>query len=159
MTTGPAKVARLEALARWEHPGPGSYYDALGDLGKSPHLVRGQELNTDPLIPLRGTSFPGFVWDQGGYSRLRLTWQGGMRPEQMVYDNVDPDGRYTIRINGRGEMSLWVNKKQVEPASEKTVSGEPKAAAAQGSRARVGPEFTSFPIPQELLKDRRIVVD
>jgi hypothetical protein len=56
-------------------------------------------------------------------------------------------------------MSLWVNKKQVEPASDAgTVSGEPKAAAAPGSRARVAPEFTSFPILQELLKDRRIVV-
>ena len=100
LPTEQAKVARLEALAHWEHPGPGSYYDALGDLAKSPHLVRGPELNTDPLIPLRGTSIPGFVWDQGGYSRLRLTWQGGLRPAQMVYENLDPNGQYTIRING-----------------------------------------------------------
>jgi len=160
MPTEQAKAARLGVLAHWEHPGPGSCYDALSDLAKSPHLIRGPELNTDPLIPLRGTSFPGFIWDQGGYSRLRLTWQGGMRPEQMVYENLDPNGHYTIRINGRGEMSLWVNKKQIEPASDtERDSGEPKAAAAPGSRARVAPEFTSFPIPQELLKDRRIVVD
>jgi hypothetical protein len=123
-------------------------------------LVRGPELNTDPLIPVRGTSFPGFVWDHGGYSRLRLSWQGGMRPEQTVYENIDPNGHYTIRVNGRGEMLLWVNKKQIEPASDSgRDSGEPTAAAAPGSRARVTPEFTSFPIPQELLKDRRIVVD
>jgi hypothetical protein len=146
-------------LAHWEHPGPDSCYDALGDLGKSPHLVRGPELNTDPLIPLRGSSFPGFVWDQGGYSRLRLTWQGGMRPEQMVYENLDPNGRYTIRINGRGDMTLWVNRKQVEPSDRAREPGEPTAAAAPGSRARVAPEFTSFPIPRELLKEGRIVVD
>jgi hypothetical protein len=160
LPTEQAKAARLDVLAHWEHPGPGSCYDADGDLGKSPHLVRGPELNTDPLIPLRGTGFPGFIWDQGGYSRLRLTWQCGMRAEQMVYENIDPDGRYTIRVNGRGEMSLWVNKKQVEPASDTEADpGEPKASSALGARARVTPEFTSFPIPQELLKDRRIVVD
>ena len=57
-------------------------------------------------------------------------------------------------------MSLWVNKKQVEPASDAgTDSGEPKAAPAPGSRPKVAPEFTSFPIPQELLKYRRIVVN
>jgi hypothetical protein len=83
-----------------------------------------------------------------------------MRPEQMVYENIDPNAQYTIRVNGRGGMSLWVNKKQVEPASDTDRnSGEPKAAAAPGARARVTPEFTNFPIPQELLKDRRIVVD
>src|SRR5207245_4731188 len=60
MPTEKAKAARLDTLAHWEHPGPGSFYDALGDLSKSPHLVRGAELNTDPLIPLRGTATPGF---------------------------------------------------------------------------------------------------
>ncbi len=159
MATEQAKVARLEALARWEHPGPGSCYDALGDQGKSPHLVRGPELNTDPLVPLRGTSIPGFVWDQGGYSRLRLTWQSGLRPAQMVYENLDPNGQYTIRINGKDQESLYVNQTKVEPAPDtKEQSEQTKAAAATGAHARVIPEFTNFPIPQALLKDRRIVV-
>jgi hypothetical protein len=160
LPTEQSKVARLEALAHWEQPGPGSYYDALGDLAKSPHLVRGPELNTDPLIPLRGTSFPGFIWDQGGYSRLRLTWQGGLRPAQMVYENIDPNGQYTIRINGRGQGALYVNQTRLEPTRDaRAESAESNAASATGGRSRISPEFTDFPIPQELLKDRRIVVD
>ena len=162
MPTEPEKAARLDTLARWEHPGPGSYYDALGDLSKSPHLVRGPELNTDPLIPVRGTSMPGFVWDQGGYSRLRLTWQGGLRPAQMVYENIDPDGKYVVRINGRGEMALYVNQKKVEPAADTEkppASGESEPAAARALRSRIRPQFTEFPIPQELLKERRLVLD
>lgn len=162
MATEQEKVARLDALARWEHPGPGSYYDALGDLSRSPHLVRGPELNTDPLIPLRGTGTPGFVWDQGGYSRLRLTWQGGLRPAQMVYENVDPAGHYVVRVNGRGEMSLYANQTKIEPAADTEkplLSGGSEAAAAQTPRPRISPQFTEFPIPQELLKDRRLVLD
>jgi len=161
MPTEQEKVARLDALAHWEHPGPGSYYDDLGNLAKSPHLVRGPELNTDPLIPLRGTSVPGFVWDQGGYSRLRLSWQGGLRPAQMVYENIDPSGNYVIRINGRGEMSLFVNQKKVEPvwSPETPRSSSESQTAAQSPRPKISPQFTDFPIPQELLKDRRLVVD
>ena len=34
------KVAQLETLARWEHPGPGSFYDDIGNVAKSPHEVR-----------------------------------------------------------------------------------------------------------------------
>jgi len=152
------KVARLGTLAHWEHPGPGSYYDDIGDLAKSPHAVRGPELNTDPLIPLRGTSFPGFVWDQGGYSRLRLSWQGSMRLGQMIYENLDPNGQYAIRINGRGEMALYVNQQKLKPRVEDSKPPE-NSGASSGARPRFSPEFTVFPIPQELLKDRRIVVD
>jgi hypothetical protein len=159
LPTEPEKVARLRVLARWEHPGPGSYYDALGDLAKSPHLVRGPEFNTDPLIPLRGSSFPGFVWDQGGYSRLRLTWQCGLRPEQLVYENLDPNEQYTIRINGRGQGALYVNQTRIESALDTKEESGAKTAGTPGARPKVSPEFKSFPVPQELLKDRRIVVD
>lgn len=158
MATEQEKVARLEVLAHWEHPGAGSYYDALGTLAKSQHLVRGPELNTDPLVPVRGTSFPGFVWDQGGYSRLRLTWQCGIRPAEMVYENLDPAGQYSIRVNGRGAMTLYVNQQKVEPAPDTdTESGETKAVAAAGSVR--SPQFTNFPIPQELVRERRLVID
>jgi len=154
------KVDRLDVLAHWEHPGPGSYYDDIGDLSKSPHLVRGPELNTDPLIPLHETGFPGFVWDQGGYSRLRLSWQGGMRPEQMIYENIDPAGQYTIRINGSAAQ-LYVNRKKVEPATG-TQTSQPLTETQRVERAprqRFTPRFKEFPIPQDLLKGRRIVVD
>lgn len=161
MSSEPEKVARLEALAHWEHPGPGSYYDDIGDIAKSPHVVRGPELNTDPAIPLAGTSFPGFVWDQGGYSRLRLSWQGSMRPAQMVYENVDPEGQYTIRLNGAGASRLYINRTKVEPIPDSKTAEPPvqDQPALQAPRPKFTPHFTDFDIPQELLKDRRIIVD
>lgn len=77
----------------------------------------------------------------------------------MVYENLDPNGQYTIRINGKDQESLYVNQTKVEPAPDtKEQSEQTKAAAATGAHARVIPEFTNFPIPQALLKDRRIVV-
>ncbi len=55
-------------------------------------------------------------------------------------------------------MTLYVNQQKVEPAPDSvTESGETKAVAAAGS-ART-PQFTNFPIPRELVKDRRLVVD
>ncbi len=78
----------------------------------------------------------------------------------MVYENIDPDGHYTLRINGRSQSALYVNQTKLEPASDTMVESEQaKAAAAPGAGARITPEFTNFPIPQELVKDRRIVVD
>jgi hypothetical protein len=78
----------------------------------------------------------------------------------MVYENIDPSGRYTLRINGRGQGALYVNQIKLEPAPDTMEESEQtKAAAALDTGARVTPTFTNFPIPQELLKDRRIVVD
>ena len=37
----PEKLARLELLRTWEHPGPGSFYDDVGNLAKSPHVIVG----------------------------------------------------------------------------------------------------------------------
>src|SRR5262249_52653011 len=33
------KLARLELLRTWEHPGVGSFYDDVGNIAKSPHVV------------------------------------------------------------------------------------------------------------------------
>ena len=81
-----------------------------------------------------------------------------MRLGQMVYENIDPNGQYTIRVNGRGEMSLYVNKKKVEPVTE-TKDPQPSTEKQPAARSRFVPQFTVFPIPQELLNDRRLVVD
>ncbi len=55
-------------------------------------------------------------------------------------------------------MSLYVNQEKLEPAPDpETKSSETKTVTAAGSSR--SPQFTYFPIPQELVKDRRLVVD
>ena len=77
----------------------------------------------------------------------------------MVYENIDPKGQYTIRVNGRGEMSLYVNQKKVEPATQTEDPQSTAEARAAARLPRFVPQFRAFQIPQELLTDRRIVVD
>ena len=49
----PEKLARLELLRTWEHPGPGSFYDQVGNVAKSPHVVVG-DVSTMGLMSGRG---------------------------------------------------------------------------------------------------------
>ncbi len=41
------KVRRLDAIATWENPGPGSFYDNVGNAARSPHVLRA-EADSDP---------------------------------------------------------------------------------------------------------------
>src|SRR5262249_11406011 len=44
----PARIARLNAALDREDPGPGGFYDDLGDPRRQPHLVRGPGWEKDP---------------------------------------------------------------------------------------------------------------
>ena len=141
MPTDEEKLARLDLLAHWEHPGPGSFYDDVGNVAKSLHVVRGQELNTDPGVPAgRVISIPGFAWRDNGYCRDRLSRQSGMMSPDMIYENIDPDGQYVLRIAGRGQLLPQINGQDVEP----TVNQQQPE------------EFRELRVPSELLEDGRI---
>jgi hypothetical protein len=133
------KQRRLLQLATWEHPGPGSFYDDLGNISKSPHVVNcyaanGPELKAHPQ--------PTFWWWDHGKSRARLSWQVTLWPIAVVYDGLDPDARYVVRTTGYGQVLLRVNGERVEPS----IDGK-----------QVG-EFKEFPVPAELVKGRRLVL-
>src|SRR5260370_13058937 len=38
----------LDEIVNWTNPGPGGFYDDLGNLGRQPHLVRGPGFDRDP---------------------------------------------------------------------------------------------------------------
>ena len=99
LTTKNEKLDRLEIIQTWENPGPGSFYDDLGTLDHSPHLVRGEGLNTDPLMERNPN--PGYwYWDEG-FNRLRLSNLVSMdRPIAVVYENLDVNSDYIIRVTG-----------------------------------------------------------
>ena len=98
---------RLEALDRvvnWTNPGPGGFYDDLGNLANQPRLVRGPGFEKDPAF-LR-SSLVGF-----GGSRSepwRLSWQDHAEslndaPLEMRYTGLDPRGAYKVRVVYAGE--------------------------------------------------------
>jgi hypothetical protein len=134
------KCRRLHEIATWENPGPGSFYDAVGNVAKSSHVVRIDIWG--PGMDLERRRGPGVSWSDEGFSRARLSWQVTMWPQRMVYDGVDPKGTYVVRLTGYKQALLKINGERIQP----TLYGQ-----------KMG-EIKEFPVPPELLKDRRLVL-
>lgn len=135
------KCARLKVIAAWEHPGPGSFYDDIGNTAKSPHVRRSEIFFTNPAE--NALPEPTFWWGNNGNSRERLSWQTTMDwPDAAVYEGLDPEGKYLVRSTGYGKALLNINGIRVQP----TLDGK-----------EIG-EFKEFPVPRETLKDRKLVL-
>lgn len=142
------KLARLELIRTWETPGPGSFYDDIGNVAKSPHIIRGEGLNTDPLMQRNPN--PGFwSWD-GGYSRKRPSWMSSMWPGHhqsgwpiaLVYEHVDPAADYTVRMTGIGDAILRANGARLTPTVYERELGQ----------------FKEYPVPRELYRGGKITL-
>jgi hypothetical protein len=144
MDTEAARVARLETLAKWEHPGPGSFYDDIGNVARSPHEVRNEKV-AGPLLDMDNTALPGVMWWVGNdpLARARQSWftdEGW--PVAMKYPMLDPDADYLVRTTGCGECLLRVNGVRLAP----TLNGK-----------KVG-EIKEFPVPHGLYRDGTITI-
>ncbi len=107
----PSESARLRSIADildWTNPGPGGFYDDLGDPARQPHLVRGLPFSEDPAsFQSSKTGFEeGDVVDEPDEKpegALRLSWMDHAEslfdhPLQLRYPNLDPSAHYRIRI-------------------------------------------------------------
>jgi hypothetical protein len=96
------RLRALDALVNRTDPGPGGFYDDLGDPGRQPHLVPGDGFAADPA--LARSAFVGFA--------LRPDWPTAWRhyaqsfydgPLRMRYEGLDPHGRYRLRFTYSGD--------------------------------------------------------
>jgi hypothetical protein len=134
LTNESERLDRLELIRTWENPGPGSYYDDIGNVSKSPRVIRGEALATDPFMQRNPN--PDFMWWDNGRSRLRPSWISKMTwPLGLRYTHLDPQATYTIRTTGLGQCLLSANGQRLTP----TLDGK-----------EIG-EFKEFPVPQALL--------
>jgi hypothetical protein len=133
------KVARLKVIATWENPGPGSYYDNVGNFAKAPHLLNPV---IDPVEPEEDRIEPLFWWWDQGRSRARLTWQATMWPRALVYEGLDANATYIVRSTGYGKALLRIDGERVAPTLDGKEMGE----------------FKEFPVPAKCLQDRKLVL-
>ncbi len=135
------KAARLNLIAHWEDPGPGGFYDDIGNTGKCPRVVR-EDWRTDPeLTRIRQADFN--TWMDGCKSRLRLSMLSYMDwPAGLVYEGLDPGARYILRVTGRGDAIPLVDGRRLEAT---TYSKAPD-------------EFKEFPVPQRSYATGRLEV-
>jgi len=98
-----ARLAAIDRIVRWTDPGPGGYYDDLGDPTQQPHLVRGLSFSEDPQR-LKST-MTGF----GAGPDWRLSWMTHAEsfwdtPLQMRYTDLDPNAQYRVRVVYAGDV-------------------------------------------------------
>ncbi|MCU1259760.1 MAG: hypothetical protein JWO80_2645 [Bryobacterales bacterium] len=133
------KVKQLVQIAKWGHPGEGSFYDDIGNVANEPHVVAFEHATEPDTGPHPGAAF--WWWDNG-LSRARLSWQTTAWPSGMVYEALDPNATYVVRETGYGSPMLRINGERVE--------------AAGGSK-EIG-DVREFPVDRRFLKGRRLTL-
>jgi hypothetical protein len=137
-----ARAARLVTIGGWDSPGAGSFYDDIGNIARSPHVQKARVSGANPTELEDGPS-PHFTWESEGRSRRRLSWQVSLRwPIALVYDQIDPESRYVVRLNGNGLVRLRINGVPVIARHDSAVLGDPK----------------EFDVPADAVRSRRVVL-
>ena len=132
-------------IVNWTDPGPGGFYDDLGNAQLQPHLVRGVPFEEDPGPYRSGAT--GF----GYRPEWRLSWVTHSEsfydaPLTLKYPELDSSARYKLRVvyagdpfspakirivaNGKTEISPFKEKPNPVAAVEFDI---PAAATAGGS--------------------------
>ena len=112
------RLAAVDEIVNWTNPGPGGFYDDLGNPARQPHLVRGPGYPLDPAhletsyLNLGATGF-GPRWREGAiHSRATsfeqerafpISWwrtAGTLHehPLRLRYENLDPKAQYRVRV-------------------------------------------------------------
>jgi hypothetical protein len=114
------KIKALEAIVHWTDPGPGGFYDDLGNPAREPHLVRGSATETEPSF--LHTVFNGFgiqpEWRRSWCTHAETAFD---TPLKMRYTGLDPHAAYKVRIvyggnNFQARLRLTANEKwEVHP--------------------------------------------
>ena len=125
--TDPAEIDRI---LNWTDPGPGGFYDDLGDATRQPHLVRGSNsLEYRPQWPKSWWTYAESFYDE---------------PLQMRYTGLDPAAEYRIRVVYAGDSSgrkirlvagaLEIHPLMLKPQPVRPIEFDiPRAATAQGT--------------------------
>ena len=97
----------LHEILHWTSPGPGGFYDDLGDPENQPHVVRTSAFEDDPTMRSSPTTgFSGFRANVDG----RLSWWRVAetlyeKPLEMRYTNLDPAAQYRVRVIYGGDAN------------------------------------------------------
>ncbi len=130
----PDEKSRLEGIAKivdWKDPGPGGFYDDLGNLTAQPHLLRGLGYEKDPAH--LQSSLVGFGGGRN-FTDYPISWWRHAEalndtPLQMHYDGLDPAAQYRVKVVYAGDSTakirLDADDAQVHPLLSRPVPFHP----------------------------------
>ena len=102
------RLSAIGEIVNWTNPGPGGFYDDLGNPSANPHLVCGLPYEKDPAF----LESPVIAFGYRGPGRLNWWRQAESRddtPLEMRYTDLDPKSSYKLRIVYTGDAG----KKQI----------------------------------------------
>lgn len=96
------RLEGIEKILNWTNPGPGGFYDDLGNLSYQPHLIRNQSYEKDPAF--LKSPLIGFAFRHG----WRLSWGNHAdamyeAPLTMHYSDLDRNAEYKVRVVYAGD--------------------------------------------------------
>jgi hypothetical protein len=98
------RLAEIHKIVNWKNPGPGGFYDDLGNLDNQPHLVRGEDKRLGVL------KSPHIGFNVGGKAKhWRVSWQRyeqtnyGTAPVEMHYTGLDTTAQYVVKVTLSGD--------------------------------------------------------
>jgi hypothetical protein len=150
-----ARLSEIEKITNWKNPGPGGFYDDLGDLANQPHIVMEADYKDDPSAyhsPLVGFIFSARDWGaiplQG--MNLRVSWSQYMHtlygyPLKMHYSNLDKTAQYEVKVT-------YLSTTPIRLMADEDIMVHDYTARA----AEIGP--VSFDIPLEATKDGELTL-
>lgn len=96
------RLREIEALLNWKNPGPGGFYDDLGNPSQQPHLLPGKGFEED--ADFRETPLMGFALIPNGptswWTHAQSLYDAPLR---MRYTGLDPKARYRLRVVYAGD--------------------------------------------------------
>jgi len=107
------RLAALRELVEWTNPGPGGFYDDLGNTARQPHLVLGEPFDRDPASlksARNGHGGPETV--MGANANITGPWRTSWldhaeslldEPLLMRYTDLDPTAQYKLRVVYAGD--------------------------------------------------------
>jgi hypothetical protein len=136
----------LEEIFRWTDPGPGGFYDDLGNPSRQPHLVREGNYRNDPgyletpTIAFR--SVPN--WRRSWCTHVDGLYQ---TPVTLRYNDLDSNARYKLRIVYAGDNFDVKIRLVAVPSTEDAPGQEIEIHPFQAKPLPVAP--VEFEIPRE----------
>lgn len=149
-----ARQNEIASIVNRTDPGPGGFYDDLGNPSHQPDLVKGEPYAEDPMFlrsPMTGFSIRGMgnvTGQDQSYMHYPLAWvtvTEGLydSPVKLRYQGLDPQAHYKVRVvyagdslrpklrmlaNERYEVHGWIQR----PVPFKPLEFEVPAAATAG---------------------------
>jgi hypothetical protein len=123
LASEPDRLKAIASLLDRADPGPGGFYDDLGDPADQPHLVRGPGYSEDPDFrrsPMIG-SIARAGWPLAASNFEQILFE---TPLELRYEGLDPSARYRVRVAYAGDpakvrVRLDADGRPVHPPIEK----------------------------------------